>query len=110
MHIYYIANCFVYIPDNVLSTGAVVGLEKAIFFVSEDVGVVELCVRVFEPDIECPIEFPFSVILSTADGTAGIYLKGAIAPLYVRIVWVGQHHLHTFRKSVFPWRPITIWT
>ena len=49
------------------------GLERTIFTVSEDVGVVELCARVFEPDIVCPIEFPFSVILSTADRTAGMY-------------------------------------
>ena len=51
---------------------AVVGLEKTIFTVFEDVGVVELCAHVFEPDIKCPIEFPFGVILSTTDRTAGI--------------------------------------
>ena len=49
-----------------------VGLERTIFTVSEDVDTVELCARVFEPDIECPIEFPFDVVLSTADRTAGI--------------------------------------
>ena len=32
---------------------------------------VELCAVVFEPDIECPIKFPFSVKLYTDDGTAG---------------------------------------
>ena len=52
---------------------AVVGLERINLTVSEDMGVVELCVRVFEPDIECPIEFPFDVVLSTADRTAGMY-------------------------------------
>ena len=31
---------------------------------------VEVCVGVFEPDIECPIKFPFNVQLITADGTA----------------------------------------
>ena len=50
---------------------AVVGLEQTFFRVSENVGMVELCARVFEPDIQCPIEFPFSVSLSTSDGTAG---------------------------------------
>ena len=42
----------------------------------EDVGMIELCVVVLEPDIECPVEFPFNVHLYTADGTAGkIYCK-----------------------------------
>ena len=44
------------------------GLEKKIFTVSEGVGVVELCARVFEPDIECPIEFSFNIILSATGG------------------------------------------
>ena len=33
---------------------------------------VELCAVVYEPDINCPIEFPFNISLSTADGTAGM--------------------------------------
>ena len=57
---------------NVTFTEAVVGLERTNFTVFEDVGAVELCARVFEPDTNCPIEFPFDVILSTADRTAGI--------------------------------------
>ena len=52
-------------------TEAVVGLES--FTVSEDVGVVELCAHVFEPDIDCPVEFPFTVVLSSTDRTAGMY-------------------------------------
>ena len=32
---------------------------------------VELCVVVVEPDIECPVEFSFNIHLYTADGTAG---------------------------------------
>ena len=58
---------------NGVSTEAVVGLETTIFTVFEDVGRVELCAHVFEPDIDCPIEFPFDVVLSTADRTAGMY-------------------------------------
>ena len=50
------------------------GLERIILTVSEDAGVVELCACVFEPDIDCPIEFPFNVILSSTDRTAGTYL------------------------------------
>ena len=57
---------------NGISIEAVIGLES--FTVSEDVGVVELCAHVFEPDIECPIEFPFDIVLSTTDRTAGTYL------------------------------------
>ena len=58
---------------NGVSAEAVVGVERTIFTVFEDVGRVELCARVFEPDIECPIAFPFDVVLSTADRTAGMY-------------------------------------
>ena len=51
---------------------AVVGLERTIFTVQEDVGVVELCAIVYEPSgIDCPIDFPFDVRLSTWDDTAG---------------------------------------
>ena len=51
-------------------TVAVLGLEQ-IYSVPENVGVVELCARVSDPIIECPIEFPFDVRLSTSDNTAG---------------------------------------
>ena len=50
--------------------GAVVGLEQTFFRMSEGVGVVELCVNVSFPVVECPIKFPFEVNLSTRDGTA----------------------------------------
>ena len=53
------------------SAGAVVGLEQTSFTVVEDVGVVELCVSVSFPAINCPIQFPFEIRLSTAKGTAG---------------------------------------
>ena len=45
------------------------GLERTF---SENVGVVELCVVVYEPNITCPIEFPFNVSLSTDDGAPGM--------------------------------------
>ena len=54
------------------SSEAVVGLERTIFTVQEDVGVVELCAIVYEPSgIDCPIDFAFDVRLSTWDDTAG---------------------------------------
>ena len=57
---------------NLISLGAVVGLEQTFFRVSEDVGVVELCAIVSSPVIDCPIKFPFEVQLYTCDGTAGL--------------------------------------
>ena len=53
-------------------SGATVGLEMTFYQVTEDVGVVEVCVNVSDPDIFCPIECPFNVTLTTMDGTAGI--------------------------------------
>ena len=54
-----------------LSPGAVVGLDPTLFDVSENVSHVQLCAVVSEPDITCPIKFPFEVELSTSDETAG---------------------------------------
>ena len=48
-----------------------VGLERTFYQVSEDVGVVEVCAIVYSPVINCPIIFPFDVILRTLDGSAG---------------------------------------
>ena len=50
------------------------GLEKTFYQVSEDVGVVEVCAIVYEPNrnLACPISFPFNVSLSTGDDSAGI--------------------------------------
>ena len=48
------------------------GLERTFYSVTEGVGVVELCAVVYEPDITCPIEYPFNVRLSTDDRTAGM--------------------------------------
>ena len=57
------------------SAGAMVGLEQTFFSVMQGVGYVELCANVSFPEITCPIELPFDVSLSTADGTAGICLE-----------------------------------
>ena len=50
-----------------------VGLERTLYQVSEDVGVVEVCAIVYSPNgnIPCPIDFAFDVILSTSDDSAG---------------------------------------
>ena len=51
---------------------AVVGLEKTIYSVSKNVGVVEVCAIVYSPTIDCPIAFPFDVSLSTSNNAAGM--------------------------------------
>ena len=38
------------------------------------------------------------------DKYGAVYHKGALAPLYIGIVVVGQHRSHTFGKSAFPWQ------
>ena len=52
--------------------GARVGLEQVFYHVTENMGFVELCAVVYEPVIDCPIEFPIAVQLSTIDNTAGM--------------------------------------
>ena len=47
------------------------GLEETFYQVSETDGVVVVCVVVYEPNISCPIKFPFDVNLFTTDGSAG---------------------------------------
>ena len=54
-----------------ISPVAVVGLERTQYSVSEDVGAVEVCAVVTRPNIDCPIEFTFTVHFSTVNETAG---------------------------------------
>ena len=54
---------------------AVVGLEETFYNVSENIGVVEVCVVVHQPVTGCPISFPFTVNLYTLDDTAGNRLQ-----------------------------------
>ena len=53
------------------STVAVVGLEMTFYEVPEG-DMVEVCAIVYSPSVSCPIQFPFSVNLLTADGSAGM--------------------------------------
>ena len=62
---------FLSLCDHYIFSAAVVGLEKTIYSVSEDDGMLEVCAIVTTPDIGCPIQFPFQVSLSTTDGSAG---------------------------------------
>ena len=51
------------------------GLEKTRYPVSEKtIGDIEICVTVYSSSVSCPIEFPFEVILTAVDGTAGMYV------------------------------------
>ena len=49
---------------------AVVGLEKTHYLVSEDIAVFWVCAVVYNPG-HCPIDFSFSVGISTTDTSAG---------------------------------------
>ena len=64
---------YMYVSVVAPPPGAVVGLERTFYQVSEDVGVVEVCAIVYSPNVTCPIEFPFNVNLTTSDGSAGKY-------------------------------------
>ena len=55
----------------IVSTVAVVGLERTFYQVSENVGVVEVCAIVYSPEGDCPIEFLFDVNLIITNGRAG---------------------------------------
>ena len=48
-----------------------VGLEIPEVMVKEDVGVAEVCVVVNSPVIPCPVIFPFEILFTTSDITAG---------------------------------------
>ena len=69
---------------------AVVGLEQTFFSVSEGVGVVELCVNVSSPVIDCPIKFRFEIQLSTRDGSAGNEYCQFIVHVYSFLITVSS--------------------
>ena len=54
-----------------LATEAVVGFEMSAVTVSEDQGMLQVCVKIFSPDIDCQVVFPFDLIVTASDGTAG---------------------------------------
>ena len=58
------------IPD-IIFVDACIGLEIT-HTVDENTGEVEICARVFEPGIRCPIDFVFNLTFDTTDGSAGI--------------------------------------
>ena len=48
-----------------------VGFEEMFYEVNETTGIVEICVVVYEPDIDCPIQMEFTVSIETRAETAG---------------------------------------
>ena len=52
-----------------MSTVAVIGFSNV--SVSEDMGMVPVCVTVERPQTQCPIDFPFNISFSTIDDEAG---------------------------------------
>ena len=54
-----------------LCTVAELGLERTFYQVSEDDGIVEVCAVVYNPVIECPIQFSFDIRLTTTNDSAG---------------------------------------
>ena len=54
---------------------AVVGLEMTSYTIAEHHQLLEVCARVFDPDLECPISFPFDMFFTTVDGSAGIIMN-----------------------------------
>ena len=48
-----------------------VGFEQTFYPVTDNIGTVEICAVVYEPAIDCPIEFDFNVTFETCDGSAG---------------------------------------
>ena len=57
-----------------------IGFENTSYTVAEDIGSLEVCVRVFEPnnrtELELPIEMPaISVVAETVAGTAGMCIN-----------------------------------
>ena len=58
---------------NFSSVDARVGLDKTSYTVDKNRGVVEICARVFDPKINCPIDFAFNLTFDTINGSAGTY-------------------------------------
>ena len=63
-----------------------VGLEKTAYEVTEDVGVVEICVVVFSDHDICSLPVPLQVSLSTNDNTAGIAINSHKACTRIKVL------------------------
>ena len=66
----------------ILPAVAVVGFEKTLYQFVEEASQTRVCMLVYTPSGDCPIDFDFKVRLSSIDQTAG--------------QWLNTHHNHTF--------------
>ena len=48
-----------------------VGFERTVTGVGEEQGMVQVCLRIFSPNVDCPVAFPFELIMRTRDESAG---------------------------------------
>ena len=53
---------------------AEIGFETEECVVAEDDGELEVCVVIHNPLLDCPVVFPFELMISTTPGTAGVYI------------------------------------
>ena len=53
---------------------AVVGFEKTFYQFVEEAPQTQVCISVYSPRGDCPIDFDFKVRLSTTDGSAGQWI------------------------------------
>ena len=73
---------------------ATVGFMPSQITVSEEDGTAHVCVEITRPDIPCPVEYPFNLVITTADGTAGNDdAKGS------QVNWTLQHSQITVFQS-----------
>ena len=74
-----------------------VGLQQISYEVYEDVDVVEVCAKVLSPSIDCPIQFPFNVTLSTVtlstDDKAGNPFTHGLYGLYLMMDFFHSQYL-----------------
>ena len=69
--IYVLQSCKTYNFDLSKSIDATVGFMSSRITVLEEDGTAHVCVEITRPDIPCPVEYPFNLIITTADETAG---------------------------------------
>ena len=63
------------------------GLERTLYEILEDDANVKVCVTVYSPMIDCPIQLPFDVKLTTHDNNAGKEFKSQLYSIILFLVW-----------------------
>ena len=59
--------------SSLLTAVVSIRLEMKDYEVNEDAGSVELCVEIVSPVVDCPVHFPFELVIVASDITAGIF-------------------------------------